>query len=204
MLSSTAACGAKRSVSSSWKDEASQATVASGGSSPTSEASGVPTFPATTTGRPASRWMWPISSVVVVFPLVPVTAMKSLGISRQASSSSPITASPRSRAAATTGASRGTPGLLTSVRARDTSSPPGVPTCTSTPASRSLPVSGVPLSQPITSPPRARRASAAAEPDRASPATRYGPGGSSGRGVTPKASRPARRHRPPPRLGAAS
>ena len=53
-----------------------------------------------------------MSSVVVVLPLVPVTAMNSLGISRQASSTSPSTGSPRSRAAAMTGACAGTPGRL--------------------------------------------------------------------------------------------
>ena len=36
-----------------------------------------PTLPATATGRPASRWMCPISSTVVVLPFVPVTAMNS-------------------------------------------------------------------------------------------------------------------------------
>ena len=35
--------------------------------------------------------MWPIHSVVVVLPLVPVTATNSFGSSRQASSSSPST-----------------------------------------------------------------------------------------------------------------
>ena len=57
-----------------------------------------------------------MSSVVVVLPLVPVTAMNSLGISRQASSTSPSTGSPRSRAAAMTGACAGTPGDLTTAR----------------------------------------------------------------------------------------
>ena len=54
---------------------------------------------------------------MVVFPLVPVTAQNAFGSSRQASSSSPVTSSPRSRAATSTGASWGTPGLLTTVRA---------------------------------------------------------------------------------------
>ena len=101
----TAHSGEKYSVSSSWKLDASQTTVASASIASTSEASGVPTFPATATGRPAVRCRWPISSVVVVLPLVPVTAQKAFGISRQASSSSPVTSIPRSRAARTTGAS---------------------------------------------------------------------------------------------------
>ena len=83
-LSSTAASGAKASVSSSWKEDASHTTVAAGPTSPASEASAVPTLPATATGRPASRWTWPISSTVVVLPLEPVTARNSLGTSRQA------------------------------------------------------------------------------------------------------------------------
>ena len=58
----------------------------------------MPTLPATATGSPASRWMWPIHSVVVVLPLVPVTAMNSFGSSRQASSSSPSTGMPARRA----------------------------------------------------------------------------------------------------------
>ena len=81
--------------------------------------------------------MWPSSSVVVVLPLVPVTATKRLGIARQASSSSPITSMPRSRAAAITGASRGTPGLLTTVRVPSRSSIPSTSRLTSTPAAAS-------------------------------------------------------------------
>ena len=89
-LSSTAHSGANASVSSSWKLEHSQTTVASAASSPTSEASGVPTFPATATGSPAVRQTWPRSSVTVVLPLVPVTATNRFGSSLHASSSSPI------------------------------------------------------------------------------------------------------------------
>ena len=37
----------------------------------------MPTLPATATGSAASRCMWPIHSVVVVLPFVPVTAMNS-------------------------------------------------------------------------------------------------------------------------------
>jgi hypothetical protein len=70
----TARSGANSEESSSWKLEHSQTTVASGSTSPTRLASGVPTLPATATARPALRWRWPISSVVVVLPLVPVTA----------------------------------------------------------------------------------------------------------------------------------
>ena len=170
-------------MSSSWKEDASQTTVAPAGRPLSASVdAAVPTFPATATGAPASRWMWPISSVVVVLPLVPVTAMNSLGISRQAISSSPITGNPRWRAAAMTGASWGTPGLLMSVRARAASSVPDVWRCTSTPASESPSAAGEPASQPITSSPRACSARATATPERSRPTTRKGPSGSGGRG----------------------
>ena len=81
--------GAKASASSAWKLETSHTITVSGLTAPTSEDSGVPTFPATAAGTPASRCTAPSSSTVVVFPLVPVTARKGLGSSRQASSSSP-------------------------------------------------------------------------------------------------------------------
>ena len=71
--------------------------------------------------------MAPSSSVVVVFPFVPVTATSRFGSSRQASSSSPSTGRPRSRAATSTGASFGTPGLFTTVATRSSSSTPSVP-----------------------------------------------------------------------------
>src|SRR3954447_27076050 len=114
MLSSSAASGANAPVSSSGKEETSQTSTLDGSSSPTSEVTAVPTLPATTTGTPAVRWMWPSSSAVVVFPLDPVTATNWLGSSRQPSSTSPSTGNPAARAAATTGADCGTPGLLTS------------------------------------------------------------------------------------------
>src|SRR5947209_19965132 len=111
-------------------------------------------------------------------------------MSRQASSSSPSTAMPRDRAALTADASWGTPGLLMSVLARAARSTPDASSRTSTPASLSLLAasaspgrSAPPASTPITSAPRARSASAAATPDRARPTTRYGPGGSGGRGL---------------------
>ena len=68
--------------------------------------------------------MWPTSSVVVVLPLEPVMATKSFGSRRQPISSSPTTRMPRRRAPATTGASCGTPGLLTTVAAPSSRSTP--------------------------------------------------------------------------------
>src|SRR5690349_18772043 len=162
--------------------------VTSGATWPTSDVSAVPTLPATATGSAASRWMWPIHSVVVVLPLVPVTAMNSFAMSLHASSSSPTTARPCALAATTAGAFWGTPGLLMSVRARAARTSPDASRWTSTPASESLPAAcarpGLPAepeSTPITSSPRSRNVSAAATPERAKPTTRYGPGGSGGR-----------------------
>ena len=100
--------------------------------------SAVPTLPATFTGSPASRCRWPISSTVVVLPLEPVTAMNSCSpSSRQPVSYSPSTGIPRSRAAATTGASFGTPGLLITLPApREQLDAVGAARARSTPAAR--------------------------------------------------------------------
>ena len=167
--------GANSCESSAWKLDTSHTTVASGSSLPTREASGVPTLPATATGRPASRQISPSSSAVVVLPFVPVTATKRCGSSRQASSSSPRTGSPRSRAAAITGASFGTPGLLTTQATPSSSSTPSTPRCASSPAGTSGRPESVPITRPCASSTRA-----AAAPDRASPTTRKGPAGSGG------------------------
>src|SRR6516225_2219780 len=77
-----------------------------------------------------------------------------------------------------------------SVPARAARSTPDASTRTSTPAARSLPAafasarsSARPESTPVTARPRLRSASAAATPERASPTTRYGPGGSGGLGL---------------------
>ena len=203
-LSSTPASGAKRSVSSSWNDDASATTiVASGRPCSDSEVSASPTLPATITGTLAVRCRCPISSAVVVFPFEPVTAIVSLGSIRQPSSSSPSTPIPASRAAAITGAWPGTPGLLITVSTPARSSTPGEPACTGTPARSSSsrrPEGTSPESTPTTSAPSARSASAAATPDRARPTTRYGPGGSGGRGSTRRLCRGLRRQPPRSRL----
>src|SRR4051794_13431369 len=121
--------------------------------------------------------MWPSSSTVVVLPFVPVTATNSLGSSRQPSSTSPSTGTPRARAAATTAASRGTPGDFTTARACGRYASPSVPRWASMPSG----TSGLPPSTPTTRSPRASSARAAAIPDRASPTTSQGPAGSGGR-----------------------
>ena len=53
-LRNSATSGANATLSSSWKLDASQTTVASGSRWPTSDVTGVPTLPATATGRPAA------------------------------------------------------------------------------------------------------------------------------------------------------
>ena len=125
---------------------------------------------------PAARCRWPISSTVVVLPLEPVTAIVSFGTSRQPISSSPTTASPASRAAATTGACAGTPGLLTTVPAAASSSSP---TCRRGPprpppraprGARATTATGVAARPPPRRAPRS--ASATATPERARPTTR--------------------------------
>ena len=161
--------GAKASESSAWKLETSHTTVERGWIVATRDDSGVPTLPATSTGRSAARQIAPSSSVVVVLPLVPVTATKGLGSRRQASSSSPSTGSPRSRAAAIAGASAGTPGLLTTSAARSSSSSPSDSRRASTPAG----TAGEARSAANTGPrPCASSMRAAAAPERASPTTR--------------------------------
>ena len=71
-------------------------------------------FPATVTCRPAARKIAPSSAVVVVLPFVPVTPTKrEPGSSRNPSSTSDHTGTPRSRAAASSGIAGGTPGVFT-------------------------------------------------------------------------------------------
>ncbi len=73
---------------SSWKLESSATTVASGGTSPGMAARAWPMLPPTATGSLASRKMAPVSSVVVVLPLVPVMPTTGLGRNRPANSTS--------------------------------------------------------------------------------------------------------------------
>src|SRR5436190_220953 len=158
-------------------------TVVSRSISPTRELSGVPTLPATATGSSAARQISPQSSATVVLPLVPVMPTKALGSARQASSTSPTTSTPRSRASRITAALSGTPGLLTTQRTRSRSPTPSPSRWISTPrASNPSAPFGAPESDPITFSPIARSIRAEAWPERARPATRNGPSGSGGRG----------------------
>ena len=101
---------------------------------------------------------------------------------RQPTSSSPITVSPRSRAATTTGASCGTPGLLTTVRAPGSSATPRPGARTSMPSAVELaPSRPRPASHARTSIPAACSSFATASPERLSPTTTNGPSGRGGR-----------------------
>ena len=82
--------------------------------------------------------MTPSSSLVVVLPFVPVTPTIGFGSRREPSSTSLQTGIPRSRAAATSGASPGTPGLLITVSTASSNRSSSVPRWSSTPASASL------------------------------------------------------------------
>ena len=64
---------------------------------------GTPMFPPTRTRNPDCSSIRPVSVVVVDLPFVPVTAMTRPRSQRDASSSSPITGIPASRAAINTG-----------------------------------------------------------------------------------------------------
>ena len=118
MLSSTATRGWKVSVVSSWKLDASttQTPLSPAAGVPTASASGSPRLPPTNVGRPVARIMSPVSVVVVDLPLVPVIAMTVPATNREASSISPVMATPAARAAASSGIS-GTPGDRTMISA---------------------------------------------------------------------------------------
>ena len=184
--------GASASESSAWKLDTSQTMVAPGSTVPHQRDSGVPTFPASATGSPASRQIAPSSSVVVVFPFVPVTATNRFGRSRQASSSSPSTGTPRSRAATIPGASFGTPGLFTTTAAPSSSSTPSVAQV-SVDVVRHVGRPGVHGHDLAVLPQHPH----AAVPDLASPTTRYGPSGSGG--LTPGSTTGTARTRSPRR-----
>ena len=115
-LSSTAASGANASVSSSWNEDASQTITAPGSSVPGSEASAVPTLPATTTGAPAVAV--DVADQLDRRRLAVGAGERDELVLEQPPAELELAdhAQPRARAPrAITGASRGTPGLLTTV-----------------------------------------------------------------------------------------
>ena len=77
-------------------------------------------LPATSVLRPDARQISPVSVVVVVLPLVPVTAMIGPSRNMAPTSISLITGMPRRSASTMTGASPGTPGLTTTRSAANT------------------------------------------------------------------------------------
>ena len=70
-------------------------------------------LPPTSTRLPSAAIIRPSSVVVVDFPFVPVTAITRPRSHRDASSTSPMTSTPRARAETRPGSSGGTPGLVT-------------------------------------------------------------------------------------------
>ena len=89
-------------------------------------------------GAPGPRKSSPVSAVVVVLPFVPVIAMTSASIARQASSSSPTMGTPRARTRTRAGSVSGTPGLTTTSSAPANASS-GWPPVQSAQPSRSSP-----------------------------------------------------------------
>src|SRR5262245_29207369 len=133
-------------------------------------------LPPTSTGRSCARKSSPVSAVVVVLPLVPVIAMTSASIARQASSSSPTIAIPRARTRESAGIVSGTPGLTTTSSAPSNAAS-GCPPVHSRPPSRSSArassdsAARSPASDARTRPPTRRTSRAAATPLFARPTT---------------------------------
>src|ERR1039458_4264005 len=98
---------------SSWKLESSRTFHWSGRELSIMAVTGVPILPPTCAAIPDSRRMCPASAVVVVLPLVPVIPMVRPCRKGAANSTSPITLTPRARAAFSGTTSAGTPGEMT-------------------------------------------------------------------------------------------
>ena len=71
----TPTSGMMPGVSCNWKDDSSSAAQVGGVFMSASSDTGVPILPTSAASCPNARRRWPISAVVVVLPLVPVTAM---------------------------------------------------------------------------------------------------------------------------------
>src|SRR5579883_1067684 len=106
-------CARNSRIVSSWKLESSSTFHPSSRDVATISQTAVPILPPTCEGTPASRRMWPIKLVVVVLPFDPVTPIVRPFRNGAASSTSPITAAPRARAASSGGRSAGTSGEST-------------------------------------------------------------------------------------------
>ena len=136
-------------------------------------------LPPVKTLSPAASRMPATSRVVVVFPLVPVTATMGVRMKRAASSISLNTSMPRPAASASSGLSRGTPGLGTTASTPSSQAGSSAPKWQTAGAGnrdsasfagniRSSPRA----STPTTRAPRPARNRDTASPVRASPSTR--------------------------------
>src|SRR5262245_8011637 len=130
-------------------------------------------LPPTRTALPSACTIRPINVVVVDFPLVPVIAMIGPLTQRDASSSSPMTSTPRRRAGSKSGCSVTTPGLVTIKSAASNVFAVCPPSSSAIPAarSRSASVNVGRASVRVTRAPRRTSSSAAAIPLRAAPTT---------------------------------
>src|SRR5262249_27753951 len=133
-------------------------------------------WPPRRTGGAWPRRSSPVSAVVVVLPLVPVMAITSASIARQASSSSPMIGTPRARTRTRAGSVSGTPGLTTTSSAPSNAASGWPPVQTAQP-SRSSALASADIdarstaSDASTVPPTRRMSRAAATPLRARPTT---------------------------------
>ena len=101
--------GWKRTVFASWKLDTSTAIAPPAGTDATASTSGRPMFPAATDSIPPAPSIAARRLVVVVLPLVPVTARNSHFATRKASSTSLQISTPPDTTALTTGALGGDP-----------------------------------------------------------------------------------------------
>src|SRR5262245_38929225 len=130
-------------------------------------------FPPTVTSKPARSRIFPVNTVVVDLPFVPVIAITRPCNHRDASSISAITGTPRALATSIAGCSGGTPGLSTTRSARSKVSSRCAPSSRVTPRSASDVASAISSrrSDSVTRAPRSTSSSAAAIPLRAAPTT---------------------------------
>ena len=119
-LRTTPTSGRQLGAQCSWKLDSSAASTSTRGSASSTSVTGSPMFPHARAAMPASRQIASSIEVVVVFPLVPVTAShvrrgpnNSAASARHASSTSPHTGTPDSTAATNNGESGRHPGLVT-------------------------------------------------------------------------------------------
>ena len=120
MLSTTPTSGRQLGAQCSWKLDSSAARTSTRGSASSTSVTGRPMFPQARAAMPASRQIASSIAVVVVLPLVPVTAShvrrgpnSSASSARHASSTSPQTGIPAPAAASSNGESGRQPGLVT-------------------------------------------------------------------------------------------